>query len=66
MCRATMTARRPGRRSPPRAERGAGGTATPHDYVLCPDEDHGFSKVADSVDFLNRVDAFLGRYNPAG
>jgi dipeptidyl aminopeptidase/acylaminoacyl peptidase len=38
----------------------------PHVYVLYPDEDHGFSKVEDSVDFLNRVEAFLGRYNPAG
>jgi dipeptidyl aminopeptidase/acylaminoacyl peptidase len=38
----------------------------PNEYVLYPDEGHGFSKVEDSVDFLNRVDAFLGRYNPAG
>jgi dipeptidyl aminopeptidase/acylaminoacyl peptidase len=38
----------------------------PNEYVLYPDEGHGFSKVEDSVDFLNRLDAFLGRYNPAG
>ena len=38
----------------------------PHDYVLYPDEDHGFSKAEDQVDFLKRVEDFLGRYNPAG
>jgi dipeptidyl aminopeptidase/acylaminoacyl peptidase len=37
----------------------------PNDFVLYPDEDHGFSKVEDSVDFLKRLEAFLGRYNPA-
>jgi dipeptidyl aminopeptidase/acylaminoacyl peptidase len=37
-----------------------------HEYVLYPDEGHGFSKVEDSVDFLKRVDAFLAKYNPAG
>jgi dipeptidyl aminopeptidase/acylaminoacyl peptidase len=37
-----------------------------HEYVLYPDEGHGFHKVQDSVDFLKRVDAFLAKYNPAG
>jgi dipeptidyl aminopeptidase/acylaminoacyl peptidase len=36
-----------------------------HEYVLYPEEGHGFEKVEDSVDFLKRVEAFLGRYNPA-
>jgi dipeptidyl aminopeptidase/acylaminoacyl peptidase len=35
-----------------------------NEFVLYPDEGHGFSKVEDSVDFLKRVDAFLARYNP--
>jgi dipeptidyl aminopeptidase/acylaminoacyl peptidase len=38
----------------------------PNEFVLYPDEDHGFSKSEDSVDFLKRVEAFLVRYNPAG
>ncbi|HEY1605287.1 MAG TPA: S9 family peptidase [Allosphingosinicella sp.] len=38
----------------------------PHEFVLYPGEGHGFSKEADSVDFLKRMDAFLARYNPAG
>jgi dipeptidyl aminopeptidase/acylaminoacyl peptidase len=37
----------------------------PHDFVLYPDEGHGFSKAEDSVDFLKRVEIFLARYNPA-
>jgi dienelactone hydrolase len=37
-----------------------------HEYVLYPEEGHGFDKAADAVDFLKRVDAFLARYNPAG
>jgi dipeptidyl aminopeptidase/acylaminoacyl peptidase len=37
-----------------------------HEYVLYPDEGHGFRKVQDSIDFLKRVDAFLAKYNPAG
>jgi dipeptidyl aminopeptidase/acylaminoacyl peptidase len=38
----------------------------PHEFILYPDEDHGFSKAEDSLDFLKRLDAFLARYNPAG
>jgi dipeptidyl aminopeptidase/acylaminoacyl peptidase len=37
-----------------------------HDFVLYPDEGHGFAKVENSVDFLRRVEAFLARHNPAG
>lgn len=37
----------------------------PNDFVLYPEEGHGFSKEEDSVDFLKRVDAFLAKYNPA-
>ncbi|HEX5184121.1 MAG TPA: S9 family peptidase [Allosphingosinicella sp.] len=38
----------------------------PNEFVLYPGEGHAFSKEADSVDFLKRVDAFLAKYNPAG
>jgi dipeptidyl aminopeptidase/acylaminoacyl peptidase len=37
----------------------------PHEYVLYPDEGHGFTKPADSVDFLKRVERFLAEHNPA-
>ncbi|HEV2748078.1 MAG TPA: S9 family peptidase [Allosphingosinicella sp.] len=37
-----------------------------HDYVVYPDEGHGFEKEANSIDFLKRVEAFLARHNPAG
>ncbi|HEX8263598.1 MAG TPA: S9 family peptidase [Allosphingosinicella sp.] len=38
----------------------------PHDFVVYPEEGHGFSSVDDSVDFLKRVERFLARHNPAG
>ncbi|WP_425228763.1 alpha/beta hydrolase family protein [Sphingomonas sp.] len=37
----------------------------PPDYHVYPGEGHGFSKPEDQVDFLQRVEAFLTRYNPA-
>jgi dipeptidyl aminopeptidase/acylaminoacyl peptidase len=37
-----------------------------HEFVLYPEEKHGFSKSEDSVDFLKRVEAFLAAHNPAG
>jgi dienelactone hydrolase len=37
-----------------------------HEFVLYPDEKHGFSKPEDSVDFLKRVETFLAKHNPAG
>ncbi|HEX8240796.1 MAG TPA: S9 family peptidase [Allosphingosinicella sp.] len=37
----------------------------PHEYVLYPEEGHGFSKPANSVDFLRRVERFLAEHNPA-
>jgi dipeptidyl aminopeptidase/acylaminoacyl peptidase len=37
-----------------------------HEFVVYPDEGHGFAKVEDSVDFLKRVERFLARHNPAG
>ena len=37
-----------------------------HEYVIYPEEGHGFSKVENSVDFLKRVEAFLAKHNPAG
>jgi dipeptidyl aminopeptidase/acylaminoacyl peptidase len=37
----------------------------PHEYVLYEGEGHGFSKVENSVDFLKRIEAFLGKHNPA-
>jgi dienelactone hydrolase len=36
-----------------------------HEFILYPDEKHGFSKAEDSIDFLKRVEAFLARHNPA-
>jgi len=36
-----------------------------HEFVLYPEEKHGFAKAEDSIDFLKRVEAFLARYNPA-
>ncbi|HYE26703.1 MAG TPA: S9 family peptidase [Allosphingosinicella sp.] len=38
----------------------------PHDFVVYPDEGHGFARVENSVDFLKRVERFLDRHNPAG
>ncbi|MET0498713.1 MAG: S9 family peptidase [Steroidobacteraceae bacterium] len=38
----------------------------PHEFVLYKDEEHGFSNPQNAVDFLQRVDAFLGANNPAG
>ena len=37
----------------------------PHEYVLYPDEGHGFAKPENAVDFLKRVEAFLAKHNPA-
>jgi dipeptidyl aminopeptidase/acylaminoacyl peptidase len=37
----------------------------PHEYVVYPGEGHGLDKPEHAVDFLNRVDAFLLKYNPA-
>jgi dipeptidyl aminopeptidase/acylaminoacyl peptidase len=36
-----------------------------HEFVLYPEEKHGFSKAEDSIDFLKRVEAFLAKHNPA-
>jgi dipeptidyl aminopeptidase/acylaminoacyl peptidase len=36
-----------------------------HEFVLYPDEGHGFEKGANSIDFLRRVEAFLTRHNPS-
>jgi dipeptidyl aminopeptidase/acylaminoacyl peptidase len=36
-----------------------------HEFVLYPEEKHGFSKTEDAIDFLKRVEAFLAKYNPA-
>jgi dipeptidyl aminopeptidase/acylaminoacyl peptidase len=36
----------------------------PHDFVVYPDEGHGFSRVENSVDFLKRIERFLARHNP--
>lgn len=36
-----------------------------HEFVLYPDEGHGFDKDADSIDFLRRAEAFLAKHNPA-
>jgi dipeptidyl aminopeptidase/acylaminoacyl peptidase len=38
----------------------------PHEYVLYKGEGHGFQKVENSIDFLERVEAFLKKHNPAG
>ncbi|HYI41292.1 MAG TPA: S9 family peptidase [Allosphingosinicella sp.] len=37
----------------------------PHEYVLYPEEGHGFAKPENAVDFLKRVEAFLEKHNPA-
>ncbi len=37
----------------------------PHEYVLYKDEGHGFDNPVNSIDFLNRVGAFLDKYNPS-
>ncbi|HET9639126.1 MAG TPA: S9 family peptidase [Allosphingosinicella sp.] len=37
----------------------------PHEYILYPEEGHGFAKPENAVDFLKRVEAFLGKHNPA-
>jgi len=36
-----------------------------HEYVIYPGEAHGFKDPAHATDFLNRVGAFLDKYNPA-
>jgi dipeptidyl aminopeptidase/acylaminoacyl peptidase len=36
-----------------------------HEYVIYPGEAHGFKDPAHATDFLNRVGAFLEKYNPA-
>jgi dipeptidyl aminopeptidase/acylaminoacyl peptidase len=36
-----------------------------HEYVIYPGEAHGFQDPAHATDFLNRVGAFLDKYNPA-
>ncbi|HEX8626292.1 MAG TPA: prolyl oligopeptidase family serine peptidase [Allosphingosinicella sp.] len=36
-----------------------------HEYVLYPEEGHGFAKPEDAADFLERVDRFLAAHNPA-
>jgi len=33
--------------------------------VLYKDEAHGFEKAENSVDFLNRIEAFLAKHNPS-
>lgn len=38
----------------------------PHEYVLYPEEGHGFTKPENTVDFLKRVERFLAAHNPAG
>jgi dipeptidyl aminopeptidase/acylaminoacyl peptidase len=38
----------------------------PHEFVVYPEEGHGFARVDDSVDFLKRVERFLAKHNPAG
>lgn len=37
-----------------------------HEYVLYPEEGHGFAKPENAADFLNRVERFLAVHNPAG
>lgn len=37
----------------------------PHEYVLYPEEGHGFTKPENAVDFLKRVERFLAANNPA-
>lgn len=36
----------------------------PHEFVVYPGEAHGFKDPAHQIDFLNRVGAFLDKYNP--
>jgi dienelactone hydrolase len=36
-----------------------------HEYVLYPEEGHGFAKPENAVDFLTRVERFLAQHNPA-
>jgi dipeptidyl aminopeptidase/acylaminoacyl peptidase len=36
-----------------------------HEFVIYPQEGHGFANTAHSVDFLKRVEAFLAKHNPA-
>ncbi len=38
---------------------------TPAETVFYPQEAHGFTKPQDSIDFLQRVEAFLAAHNPA-
>lgn len=38
----------------------------PHEYVVYPEEGHGFTRVENSVDFLKRIERFLARHNPPG
>lgn len=35
-----------------------------HEYVLYPEEGHGFAKPENAVDFLKRVERFLAQHNP--
>ncbi|MBR0552837.1 alpha/beta hydrolase family protein [Stakelama marina] len=37
----------------------------PNEYVVYPDEGHGFANAEHATDFLTRVAAFLDRYNPS-
>ena len=37
-----------------------------HEFVIYPEEGHGFEKAGNSADFLRRVEAFLNRHNPTG
>ncbi len=37
-----------------------------HEFVVYPEEGHGFARVEDSVDFLKRIERFLAKHNPAG
>jgi dipeptidyl aminopeptidase/acylaminoacyl peptidase len=37
-----------------------------HGYVIYPGEGHGLDDPNNAADFLNRVGAFLDKYNPAG
>jgi dipeptidyl aminopeptidase/acylaminoacyl peptidase len=36
-----------------------------HEYVLYPEEGHGFDKAENAADFLRRVEGFLAQHNPA-
>lgn len=37
----------------------------PHETHIYPGEGHGFSKSADEKDYMDRLEAFLAKYNPA-